>query len=92
MPDDLPVLLGVMPLRDFNHAEYLQHEVPGIILPEETLERMWRAREDAAAEGRAIALELIEAAKASTRIRGVVLTSSVNEIGELSGLMQEVSS
>ncbi len=92
VPDDLPVLLGVMPLRDFNHAEYLQHEVPGIILPEETLERMWRAREDAAAEGRAIALELIEAAKASTRIRGVVLTSSVNEIGELSGLMQEVSS
>jgi len=92
VPDDLPVLLGVMPLRDFNHAEYLQHEVPGIVLPEETLERMWRAREDAAAEGRAIARELIEQARASTRVRGVVLTSSVNEIGELTNLMQEVPS
>ncbi len=92
VPDDLPVLLGVMPLRDFNHAEYLQHEVPGIVLPEETLERMWRAREDAAAEGRAIARELIEQARASTKLRGVVLTSSVNEIGELTNLMQEVPS
>jgi len=92
VPDDLPVLLGVMPLRDFNHAEYLRHEVPGIVLPEETLERMWRAREDAAAEGRAIARELIEAARVSKKIRGVVLTSSVNEVGELSSLMQEVSS
>jgi homocysteine S-methyltransferase len=91
VPDDLPVLLGVMPLRDFNHAEYLQHEVPGIVLPEETLERMWRARDDASAEGRKIALELIEAAKASPKVRGVVLTSSVNEVGELSRLMQEVS-
>jgi homocysteine S-methyltransferase len=92
VPDDLPVLLGVMPLRDFNHAEYLQHEVPGIELPEATLERMWRSRDDGATEGRAIARELIEAARASTKIRGVVLTSSVNEVGELTSLMQEVPS
>jgi homocysteine S-methyltransferase len=92
VPEDLPVLLGVMPLRDFNHAEYLRHEVPGIVLPEETLERMWRAREDAASEGHAIARELIEAARASKKIRGAVLTSSVNEVGELTSVMREVSS
>ena len=40
VPATLPVLLGVMPLRDFKHAEYLQHEVPGVSLPEALLERM----------------------------------------------------
>jgi hypothetical protein len=66
--------------------------VPGIVLPEDILERMWRAREDAGAEGTVIARELIEAARASSKISGVVMTSSVNDIGELTGLMQEVSS
>jgi homocysteine S-methyltransferase len=92
VPADLPVLLGVMPLRDFNHAEYLQHEVPGVLLPEPTIERMWRARENAAEEGRAIARELIAQARESKRIRGVVLTSAVNEVGELTSLMQGVPS
>ena len=92
VPDDLPVLLGVMPLRDFNHAEYLQHEVPGVLLPEEALERMWRARENATEEGRAIVRELIEQARKSSKIRGVVLTSSVNDVSELTSLLREVSS
>jgi methionine synthase / methylenetetrahydrofolate reductase (NADH) len=90
--DEVPVLLGVMPLRDFNHAEYLQHEVPGVWLPEDLLERMWRARENAAVEGRAIARELIEQAHASPRLRGVVLSSSINDVLELTGLIREVAS
>ena len=90
VPDDLPVLLGVMPLRDYNHAEYLQHEVPGILIPDEIVERMWRARDDGSSEGLRIAVELVNAARASERIRGVVLTSSVNDVGELTSLMQEV--
>jgi homocysteine S-methyltransferase len=92
VPESLPVLMGVMPLRDFNHAEYLQHEVPGVSLTESQLERMWRAREDGAIEGVAIARELIEQAKASRRLRGVVLTSSNNDVAELTGLMREVTS
>jgi methionine synthase / methylenetetrahydrofolate reductase(NADPH) len=91
LPGELPVLLGVMPLRDFNHAEYLQHEVPGVALPEALIERMWRARDDAPAEGRTIARELIEQAQASKRLRGVVLTSSGHDPAELSSLMREVA-
>jgi hypothetical protein len=53
---------------------------------------MWRARENAAEEGRAIARELIRQAKESSKIRGVVLTSSVNEVSELTTLMREVTS
>ena len=40
---DLPVLLGVMPLRDVRHAEYLQHEVPDMAVPEALIKRMWKA-------------------------------------------------
>jgi homocysteine S-methyltransferase len=92
VPPDLPVLLGVMPLRDFKHAEYLQHEVPGVALPDQMLERMWKAREDAPAIGREIARELIDEARRSGRLRGVVISSANNEVDEMKGLVREASS
>jgi homocysteine S-methyltransferase len=91
VPDDLPVLIGVMPLRDFKHAEYLQHEVPGMSVPEAVLQRMSAAGNDAAAEGTAIARELIQAAKAGGRIRGAVLSSGAGDVAELTGLLTGVS-
>ncbi|MBI2710145.1 MAG: bifunctional homocysteine S-methyltransferase/methylenetetrahydrofolate reductase, partial [Actinobacteria bacterium] len=51
VPEELPILLGIMLLRDFKHAEYLNHEVPGMAVPEPILERMWMARGDAATVG-----------------------------------------
>ena len=92
VPQTVPVLLGVMPLRDFNHAEYLQHEVPGVSVPEPVLDRMWAARGSAAAVGREIAAELIRRAKEGGRIRGVVLSSASGSIDELVALLREVSS
>jgi 5,10-methylenetetrahydrofolate reductase len=92
VPADLPVLAGVMPLRDFNHAEYLQHEVPGVSLPEQILERMWKAREDAPAIGREIARELIDEARKGGRLRGVVISSANSEVAEMIGLVREASS
>ena len=92
VPADLPVLIGVMPLRDFNHAEYLQHEVPGVLLPEQVIERMWKARDDAPAIGREIARELIDRARKGGRLRGVVISSSNNDVDEMAGLVREASS
>jgi homocysteine S-methyltransferase len=92
VPPELPVLLGVMPLRDFNHAEYLEHEVPGVSLPEQMLERMWKAGNDAPAIGREIARELIDAARKSGRLRGVVISSVNNDVDEMRGLVREASS
>jgi methionine synthase I (cobalamin-dependent)/5,10-methylenetetrahydrofolate reductase len=92
VPPELPVLLGVMPLRDYNHAEYLQHEVPGISLPDQIVERMWKAGDDAPAIGREIARELIDQARKSGRLRGVVVSSANNEVDEMKGLVREASS
>ena len=92
VPATLPVLAGIVPLRDFKHAEYLQHEVPGVTLPESLLERMWTARESANETGLAIARELVERVKSGGRLRGVVLSSATGDVIELSELVREASS
>ncbi len=56
---DQPVLVGILPLVSFKHANFLNHEVPGIAIPAKTIKRMERAGEQAAEEGVRIAVELI---------------------------------
>lgn len=60
-----PIYIGIMPLTSFRSAEFLHHEVPGIKLSEEVLERMKACggdKEKETAEGIAIAKELLDAA------------------------------
>jgi 5,10-methylenetetrahydrofolate reductase len=54
-----PVLVGILPLVSVKHANFLHNEVPGIVIPEATRERMEKAGEGGAAEGVKIAAELI---------------------------------
>jgi hypothetical protein len=56
------------------------------------LERMWKAGNDAPAIGREIARELIDAARKSGRLRGVVISSVNNDVDEMRGLVREASS
>ena len=65
----VPLMLAVLPLRSARHARFLHHEVPGITIPDDVLERMERAGNDAAAEGIAISRELLQAVRG--RIAGV---------------------
>jgi len=58
-----PVLVGILPLVSLKHANFLNHEVPGIAIPEQTIKRMEKAGEHAAEEGVRIAVELIEQVK-----------------------------
>jgi homocysteine S-methyltransferase len=62
-PLDQPVLVGVLPLVSVRHANFLHNEVPGIVIPEETRQRMEKAGENASREGVRIATELIEQIK-----------------------------
>ncbi len=60
-----PVFIGIMPLTNIRNAEFLHHEVPGIKLSDETLERMRACGDDkeaSAKEGVKIAKELVETA------------------------------
>ena len=57
----LPVIIGVLPLRSERHAQFLHHEVPGIIVPEQAFQRISAKGVDPAAEGIAISQELLQA-------------------------------
>jgi homocysteine S-methyltransferase len=59
----VPVIAGILPFRDFSHAEYLQHEVPGVSIPARLMERMAAAAGNGAEAGIEIARELILAAR-----------------------------
>jgi len=59
----LPIVAGVWPLGSLRDAEFLNHEVPGIDVPDPVMERMRAAGESGAeaarAEGLAIARQLV---------------------------------
>lgn len=60
-----PIFIGIMPLTNIRNAEFLHHEVPGIKLSDEVLERMRACgenRDKATQEGITIAKELIDTA------------------------------
>jgi homocysteine S-methyltransferase len=86
-PDGVPILLGIMPLQDMRHAEYLQHEVPEMAVPPDVIARMYQAGESGPAVGRDIARDFLRAARARVRVNGVVLSSAAGSAAELAGLL-----
>jgi methionine synthase I (cobalamin-dependent)/5,10-methylenetetrahydrofolate reductase len=86
-PPDVPVFLGLMPLQDLRHAEYLQHEVPEMAVPLDVLERMAQAGEGGPLVGRDIAREFLAAARVRVRVDGVVLSSAAGSASELAELL-----
>ena len=86
-PPNVPVLLGLMPLQDLRHAEYLQHEVPEMAIPSRVLDRMCRAGESGPAVGRDIAYQLFRAARERRRIHGVLLSSASASAHELADFL-----
>ncbi len=65
-PLRLPLLAGVLPLYSDRHAAFLHNEVPGIIIPEATRQRMAAAGANGAAEGVRLAQDLLG------KLRGLV--------------------
>jgi homocysteine S-methyltransferase len=61
---DKPIVMGILPLRTFRHAEFLHHRVAGISVPQRLRERMAGAT-DSVAEGVAHAREMLGLARQS---------------------------
>jgi 5,10-methylenetetrahydrofolate reductase len=70
----LPVMLGILPLVSYKHAEFMHHEVPGIEVPEVIRDRMNRAGDKSAEEGELISMEIIDKIKNS--VAGLYLMPS----------------
>ncbi len=48
---NLPVMVGVLPLRGYKHAEFLHNEIPGMVIPDRIREQLRHAGDKAAAVG-----------------------------------------
>ncbi len=59
-----PILVGILPLVSLRHTNFLRHEVPGIIIPEEIFKRMEANDEVNPQVGVGLAVDLIEKTKA----------------------------
>ncbi len=72
VPFQVPIIIGILPLKSAKHAEFLHNEVPGITIPDEIRERMKSAKEKEQPEvGKAIAIEFIK--KLGRDVAGIYL-------------------
>lgn len=62
-PFRIPVMVGVIPLRSYKHADFLHNEIPGMKIPEHIRERLRVGREDAGKIGVQLAREFLREAK-----------------------------
>jgi homocysteine S-methyltransferase len=86
----VPLLLSVTPLRSFEEADYLAHEVPGVTIPASALDSLERAGRGAARSvGVALAADLV--AKARPLVSGVLLTASDDDVASLVPLIAAAS-
>jgi homocysteine S-methyltransferase len=59
----VPILIGILPLQSFRHAEFLHNEVPGIQIPEAIRRRMHEAGNEGQKVGVELARELLGEAR-----------------------------
>lgn len=84
----IPVYLGILPLVSKRNAEYLHNEVPGIIIPDAVRMRMdIEDKNKAQAEGIAIALETMRAAKKA--VNGFYLISPLHRYEISAAILKE---
>jgi methionine synthase / methylenetetrahydrofolate reductase(NADPH) len=88
--EEVPLLLSVTPLRSFEEADYLAHEVPGVTIPPDTLRAMERAGRGAA---RAVGIELAADLFRDARklVSGVILTAAEEDVTVLAPLLSVVA-
>lgn len=82
------ILVGILPLVTDRHANFLHHEVPGISIPDQTMQRMQKAGGLAAQTGIKIAVELIQELK--NDVEGIYLMPSFNRFDYASEIVETV--
>jgi methylenetetrahydrofolate reductase (NADPH) len=87
------ILVGVGPLRSERAAEFMRTKVPGVVIPDEVVERLRKApKEEKQNEGKRICVEIIQQVKEIKGVAGVHVMAYrqeelVAEIIEEAGLL-----
>ena len=76
----IPVIAGIWPLASYRNAEFMQNEVPGVVVPDTVMDRMAKAKtkEEQRQEGINIARESIAAIR--DRIQGVQVSAPFGNV------------
>jgi homocysteine S-methyltransferase len=83
-----PIMIGVLPLANSRHAEFLHNEVPGMLLPDAVRDRMRKAGDERGPkEGQAMARDLI--ALCREKAAGVYLVPSFGHYDIVAELIAE---
>lgn len=85
---DIPILVGIMPLNSFKHAEYLHNEVPGISIPEHVRKAMEKAGDEGARVGVELSEELIEEIRHV--IAGIYIVPSFGRYDDICGMVRRL--
>ncbi len=83
-----PILVGIMPLHSFKHAEYLHNEVPGITIPDHIRNAMEKAGEEGARVGLELSEELLEEVRKIAA--GVYLVPSFGRYDDMCTLVERL--
>ncbi len=86
----IPIYVGVMPLSSARNAEFLHHEVPGMVIPDEIRARMatHAAIADQRQTGIEISLELLQ--QFAPQVSGFYFITPRNRVSQVIPLLQEV--
>lgn len=87
-PFEKPILMGVLPLYNARHANFLRNEVPGITIPEESLDRIKKAGKESPQEGVNLAVEMINEVK--SLIQGIYLMPAFNRFELAAEIIENV--
>ncbi len=89
-PRQIPILVGIWPLLSFKNAEFMNNEVPGVVVPEPILERMSRctSKEQARQEGVAIARETIQ--QVGPRVAGIQVSAPLGNVSIALAVLTDV--
>ena len=84
----VPVLIGLLPLVSARHAAFLQHEVPGILIPDDVQSRMALSGDREARTGIEIAIELIHQIKQFAQ--GIYLMPAFNRFDYAAEIIETI--
>lgn len=81
-PMRLPIVAGIWPLLSYRNAQFMNHEVPGVSVPEDVMERMRvaseKSKEHGLREGIAIARETLR--RVRDRVAGVQVSAPLGRV------------
>ncbi len=84
-----PILAGIWPLRSLKNAEFLASEVPGVVVPDEVIQRMEQADAQGRGgeEGLAIAQDVMEAL--AHAVQGFQIAAPFNKVEPALALLEK---